>query len=285
MMRLKFLTEIFCLPTAIAALFILGSCTEEENLKIPAEGIVVDLGWKFEDTPFWSDEFNLPDGSKPSPTRWSYDVGYTGWGNNEKQYYSKGDNVLIMDSVLTIEARRENREGAEFTSSRIITRGLGDFLYGRFEARMKLPAGKGTWPAFWMLPTYNSYGVWPKSGEIDIMEHVGKDMGNVLISLHTEKNNKGQSITSKVRVDKVDTEFHVYRVDWTPYAIRGFIDEKQCFEYTNKNTGFSEWPFNKRFYLLLNLAMGGDLGGQEVDDAFTSASFQIDYVRVYKMVN
>ncbi len=266
--------------------FSLSSCTEEDNLSVPNAQPVEDLNWKFEETPVWADEFTEP--GKPSSTRWMYEEGFTGWGNNELQYYTKGDNVNIQDGILTIEARKEDKGGANYTSSRIITRGLGDFLYGRFEARMKLPTGRGTWPAFWMLPSDFSYGAWPKSGEIDVMEHVGYDPGVVHITVHTEKNNfkTGTQASGKKTVPNFDTEFHLYRVDWTPYAVRGYVDGEKIFEYVNKNTGYSAWPFNKRFFLLLNLAIGGQWGGaQGVDNTIFPARMQVDYVRVYKMVN
>lgn len=265
---------------------LLPSCTEEDNISVPTANPVQDLNWKFEDAPFWADEFDEP--GKPSSTRWQYEEGFTGWGNNELQYYTKGDNVSIEDGILTIEARKEDRGGANYTSSRIITRGLGDFLYGRFEARMKLPPGRGTWPAFWMLPSDFSYGNWPKSGEIDVMEHVGWDPGVVHVTVHTEKNNfaSGTQVSGKKTIPDFDKEFHLYRVDWTPYAIRGYIDGEKIFEYINKNTGFSAWPFNKRFFLLLNLAIGGQWGGvQGIDNTIFPARMQVDYVRVFKMVN
>jgi beta-glucanase (GH16 family) len=269
-----------------SSLCLMPSCTEEDDISVPAARPVEDLNWTFEETPVWADEFSEP--GTPSSTRWQYEEGFTGWGNNELQYYSKGDNVSIQDGILTIEARKEDRGGAKYTSSRIITRGLGDFLYGRFEARIKLPAGRGTWPAFWMLPSDFSYGNWPKSGEIDIMEHVGWNPGVVHCTVHTEKNNgsNGTQIGASKRITEFDTQFRVYRVDWTPYAIRGYVDDEKIFEYTNKNTGFSTWPFNKRFFLLLNLAIGGQWGGaQGVDNTIFPARMQVDYVRVYKMVN
>jgi beta-glucanase (GH16 family) len=265
---------------------LLPSCTEEDNISVPVANPVQDLNWKFEDAPFWADEFDEP--GKPSSTRWQYEEGFTGWGNNELQYYTKGDNASIEGGVLTIEARKEDRGGANYTSSRIITRGLGDFLYGRFEARMKLPSGRGTWPAFWMLPSDFSYGNWPKSGEIDVMEHVGWDPGVVHVTVHTEKNNfsNGTQVSGKKTIPDFDNQFHAYRVDWTPYAIRGYIDGEKIFEYINKNTGYSAWPFNKRFFLLLNLAVGGQWGGaQGIDNTIFPARMQVDYVRVYKMVN
>ncbi|MET0814849.1 MAG: glycoside hydrolase family 16 protein, partial [Pseudoxanthomonas sp.] len=141
--------------------------------------------WSFESTPVWQDEFDY-DGA-PDPGRWGYDIGGKGWGNNELQYYTDStDNASVADGVLTITARRQKKNGNAYTSARVISKGKGDFLYGRFEIRARLPPGKGTWPALWMLPTDQAYGGWPSSGEIDIMEHVGYDPNRVHITMHTE---------------------------------------------------------------------------------------------------
>jgi len=266
-------------------LSVFGGCTEKDNDSIPVIIPVEDKAWTFSTDPVWSDEFNT--NGKPDATKWLYEIGTgnSGWGNNELQYYTKGDNVNIANGILTIEARKEEKLGASYTSTRMITKGLSDFLYGRFEARIKVPTGKGTWPAFWMLPTDNSYGIWPKSGEIDILEHVGKKPEEVLMSVHTDANSGGNSKTSRFTVPTATTDFHIYRVDWTPYSIRGYVDNEKKFEYINGNVGFSTWPFNKKFFLILNLAIGGNLGGLEVDPAIFPAKMNVDYVRVYSLVN
>jgi beta-glucanase (GH16 family) len=160
-------------------------------------------------------------------------------------------------------------------------------LYGRFEIRAKLPKGRGTWPAIWLLSSDNAYGNWPFSGEIDIMEHVGYDPNNVHATIHTSVYN-GQRGTQKSAVKNIPDatdEFHIYRVDWTPFAVRAFIDGVQYFEYTNDNTSFTTWPFNKPFFLILNTAVGGNWGGvQGVDNTIFPATMQIDYVKVFKMI-
>jgi beta-glucanase (GH16 family) len=153
---------------------------------------------------------------------------------------------------------------------------------------MKLPTGLGTWPAFWMLPTDFSYGNWPASGEIDIMEHVGYDPNNVHISVHTEAFyfKKGNQKTAAKVVPTATSDFHTYRVDWTPYAIRGYIDdtEEPLFTYTNSNQGYQTWPFNRRFHMLLNIAVGGDWGGARgVNESAFPTTLEVDYVRVYKL--
>jgi beta-glucanase (GH16 family) len=178
-------------------------------------------------------------------------------------------------------------EGKEYSSARLVTKNKGDFLYGRFEVKAKLPTGKGTWPAVWMLPTDFAYGNWPKSGEIDIMEHVGYDQDRVHVTVHTEAYNHSigtQRGTNKI-VPTASTEFHLYRVDWTPYAVRGYIDDQEMFEFKNEGKGFAVWPFDKRFHLLLNIAVGGNWGGaQGTDSSVFPQAMQVDYVRVYKMI-
>lgn len=263
------------------------ACTEKKDLPTTtAPKVVEDKNWTFEATPIWADEFT--GSGKPDATKWGYDVGGSGWGNNELQYYTAGDNVNIANGILTITAKKENRETNLYTSSRLVTRGKGDFLYGRFEIRAKLPTGRGTWPAIWMLPTDFAYGNWPNSGEIDIMEHVGYDQNRVHITVHTGAFNHSintQKGNSKV-IPTASTAFHNYRVDWTPYAVRGYIDNDLVFEFVNNGQGFKAWPFDKRFHLLLNIAVGGNWGGaQGVDPNVFPTAMEIDYVRVYKMID
>lgn len=247
----------------------------------------IDSGWTFETTPVWADEFDYT--GLPDHTKWGYDIGGSGWGNNELEYYTDSiTNAEVANSILTITAKKEAKNGLNYTSARLVTKGKGDFLYGRIEVKAKLPAGKGTWPAIWMLPTDWFYGGWPKSGEIDIMEHVGYDPNVVHITAHTEayyfKINTQKTSTRKI--DNAITAFHTYRMDWTPYALRGYIDDQLIFQFANEGKGYTVWPFNKRFHLLLNVAVGGDWGGaQGIDDTIFPAAMQVDYVRVYKMIN
>jgi beta-glucanase (GH16 family) len=245
-----------------------------------------DKNWKFETTPVWSDEFEYtgaPDGAK-----WGYDIGGSGWGNNELQYYTNSiNNAKVENGKLTITAIKENFGGRNYTSARMVTRNKGDFLYGRVEVSAKLPAGRGTWPAIWMLPTDWVYGDWPKSGEIDIMEHVGYDPNNVLFSVHTQAYNHsiGTQKSGGLAIPTALTAFHKYRVDWTPYAVRGYFDDQLVFTFVNEGKGYATWPFDKRFHLLINLAVGGNWGGaQGVDDTVFPAVYDIDYVRAYKMI-
>ena len=252
----------------------------------PLPSITAGKDWKFEATPAWRDEFDYT--GAPDPARWGYDIGGHGWGNNELQYYTdSNDNAFVADGVLTIAARKEKKEGRNYTSARVISKGKGDFLYGRFEIRAKLPSGKGTWPALWMLPTDQAYGGWPKSGEIDIMEHVGYDPNRVHITMHTQAYNHtiNTQRTGIKLVDGAIGDFHVYRTDWTPDAIRGYIDDELVLEFPNEGDGPAAWPFDQKFHFLINIAVGGNWGGQKgVDDASFPARMQVDYVRVYRLI-
>lgn len=240
--------------------------------------------WKFKKEPSWADEFDkngLPDAAK-----WGYDTGGGGWGNNELEYYTDKGNAEVRDGKLIITAKKEDRDGRSYTSARMVTKNKGDFLYGRFEIKAKLPAGRGTWPAIWMLPTDNAYGGWPKSGEIDIMEHVGYDLNTVHITVHTEAFNHsiGTQKGKSKSIETATTAFHVYRVDWTPETMTGYIDDALVFTFANTKQGSAEWPFDKRFHLLLNIAVGGNWGGTKgVDDSAFPAAMEVDYVRVYPL--
>lgn len=170
----------------------------------------------------------------------------------------------------------------------MVTKNKGDILYGRIEVKAKVPAGRGTWPAIWMLPTDWEYGGWPTSGEIDIMEHVGYDPDVIHITTHCEayyfKINTQKTAVKKI--ENATTEFHLYRVDWTPQSIQGYIDDQLIFTVENEGSGYKTWPFDKRFHLILNVAVGGDWGGAKgVDDSVFPASMQVDYVRFYKMID
>ncbi|MFM7710226.1 MAG: family 16 glycosylhydrolase [Ferruginibacter sp.] len=274
-----------CSFYALFMLLLAAGCTDEKIIPVanPTQP-VVDQNWQFESTPVWEDNFDQ--NGTPDPTKWTFEIGGSGWGNNEQQYYTP-TNAAVQDGQLTITARKEFSNGRSYTSSRIITKGRGDFQYGRFEMRAKLPKGRGTWPAFWLLPTENYYGIWPSSGEMDVMEHVGYDVNNVHASVHCSAYNhsRGNQKTAARNVPGATDEFHTYRLDWTPYSIKGFVDGEQYFEFVNENKGFTAWPFNRPYYLILNLAVGGNWGGaQGIDDTVFPTSYVVDYVRVYKMI-
>lgn len=269
------------------------SCKSEEPTVEPATviqtlPIVPPKEYSFAATPFWADEFEK--NGLPDPAKWGYDEGGSGWGNNELQYYTKANikNAHIEDGVLTIEAIKEKLDNSNYSSARLVTKGKNDFLYGRVEARAKIPAGRGNWAAIWMLASQSDYGkqFWPDNGEIDILEHVGYDPGIIHASVHTKAYNHmiNTQKTSRAILDKWDTEFHLFRIDWTPDYIRSYIDGKLYFEFQNPKSSWEQWPFDKKQHILMNLAIGGNWGGQKgVDDTVFPNKFQIDYIRVYAL--
>lgn len=235
----------------------------------------------------WSDEFDYT--GLPDATKWSFDVdgNASGWGNNEAQFYTKDrlQNAEVKDGNLIITAIREDFQGKKYTSARLRTAAKGDWLYGRIEIRAKLPNGRGMWPAIWMLPTDWKYGGWPASGEIDIMENVGYDPFVIVASAHTKTYNhvKGTQKNAKITVSDCYQDFHEYSLEWDADEYRIFVDSQLYFTYKNDGTGFESWPFDKRFHLLLNLAVGGNWGGQKgIDDTIFPRTMRVDYVRVYQ---
>jgi beta-glucanase (GH16 family) len=265
--------------------FCMISCAKKENILPDFVPIAeVPKVYSFESSPFWSDEFE--GNGLPDPSKWGYDVGGSGWGNNELQYYtSTANNVNVNEGQLIITAKKETFQGKSYTSSRLVSKNGPEMLYGRIEVKAKIPAGRGSWPAIWMLPNDYAYGSWPKSGEIDIMEHVGYNEGKVHFSIHNELYNAGNSKSSIVEMPTATSDFHIYRTDWTPESIKGYYDDKLIFTYANDGKGSAGWPFDKPFHILLNIAVGGNWGGIEgVDDSIFPIQMQVDYVRFYKMV-
>jgi len=263
-MKINFLLK------CLVAVALLGACSTEKEKQL-----------------VWSDEFDQP--GAPDSAKWGYDLGgANGWGNNELEYYTNDPkNVRIEDGKLIIEAHQDSVEDKPFTSCRIVSKGKGDWLYGRVEARAKLPAaGKGTWPAIWMLPTDNAYGDWPNSGEIDIMEHVGFDPGVVHGTIHTEAYNhvKKTQKGGETMVPDAQEQFHIYAIDWTADKIDFFVDDKVYYSVPrDPKDDHKGWPFDKRFHLIMNLAVGGNWGGKEgVDESGWPRRMEVDYVRVYQ---
>ncbi|MEC9376950.1 MAG: family 16 glycosylhydrolase, partial [Candidatus Neomarinimicrobiota bacterium] len=235
----------------------------------------------------WSDEF---DSSDIDMSKWSYDIGTGdwGWGNNEQQYYtSNSNNSFIEDGKLIIQALLQNYGGANYTSARMVTRDQGDWTYGRIEVRAKLPGGVGTWPAIWMLPTDWVYGGWPYSGEIDIMEHVGFEPNVIHGTAHSEVYNWWNGIPppgGSIYVNGAISSFHDYTLEWDEDYLKWYVDDVHYFTYVNDQDGnYATWPFDQRFHLLLNIAIGGTWGGQQgIDDSIFPVRMEVDYVRVYE---
>lgn len=235
----------------------------------------------------WSDEFNQPDGSRPDPAKWGYDLGGGGWGNNERECYTdRTNNVRIEDGKLIIEARRENFDGKPYTSGRILTRGKGSWTYGLFEARIKIPRGQGIWPAFWMLGTGISSNSWPNCGEIDIMENIGREPGTVHGTVHGPGYSGDHGIGKPVTLPDnavVADDFHIFAVDCEPGSVTWFMDGRKYFSITPaslpENT---RWVFDQPKFLLLNLAVGGYWPGYPDATSTYPQRMEVDYVRVYQ---
>ena len=272
-------------------LLILFSCNEEQS-KYTDQGDISTLSENWE--LLWSDEFN---DEELDLTKWNKLNWKPGWVNNELQAYTDRDtNIFLENGHLVLQGNIEpgysgtdyvgNNYVADYTSGRVNTDDKFSTTYGRFDIKAKLPAGKGSWPAIWMLGESISSIGWPQCGEIDIMEHVGYDLGLVHGSIHTQDYNHmyGTQKSGSKYVDDVTDAFHVYSLEWSPFYLRYLIDnEPFFFVYNDSNGDFGKWPFNDPHYLILNLAIGGDWGGvQGVSASAFPMKMYIDYVRVYK---
>ena len=233
----------------------------------------------------WSEEFNytgLPDTSK-----WGYDTGGHGWGNNELQFYTNASaqNVEVSNGSLKLKVLHQEKENRQYTSARLVTRGKSHFTYGKIEIRAKLPAGRGLWPAIWMLGANVDAAGWPECGEIDIMEHVGFEKDSVFGTIHTTAYNHiiGTQKGKKIFIDNPYNSYHIYTLEWTPERMDFFLDNTLFNHIENEHKTVAEWPFDAPFYLLLNIAVGGNLGGQKgIDPSVFPAAMEVDYIRVYQ---
>jgi len=232
----------------------------------------------------WGDEFNYT--GLPDSTKWNYDVGGNGWGNNELEFYTekRSENARVENGNLVIEARKESWQGMNYTSARLLTKNKGDWQYGKIEVRARLPRGRGTWPAIWMLGSTTPLK-WPDDGEIDIMEHVGFDQGVIHGTIHCKKYNwvSGTQKTATTTVPDCSDSFHVYTVEWDNNLISLFVDSTRYFTFSNEGSGYDAWPFGNKMFLILNIAVGGNWGGQQgVDNTIWPQKMEIDYVRVWQ---
>jgi beta-glucanase (GH16 family) len=238
----------------------------------------------------WSAEFNGPDGSPPNPAKWTPMGGGNGWGNNELQYYtSRPKNIHVERGYLIIEAFKEDFTGSDgirrhFTSARLSSQGLFAQKYGRFEARIQIPAGQGVWPAFWLLgDDYSTVG-WPACGEIDVMESVGKEPGSIRGTLHGPGYSGSTPITTAYSLPKgrFSDGFHLFAVEWEPQIIRFYVDGELYASKTPRDLpAGSRWVFDHPFFVVLNLAVGGDLPGSPDESTVFPQRMLVDYVRVY----
>jgi len=245
--------------------------------------VITPKGYKL----VWVDEFNYK--GLPDVKHWSYDTtgNKNGWGNHEAQYYTfaSSKNAWVQNGMLSIIAVKEQFRGHKYTSARLVTKNKGDWKYGRFEIRAKLPKGKGMWPAIWMLSTDWKYGGWPASGEVDIMENVGFKPDTIYGSIHTQSYywRINTQKTKAVFLPDCENAFHVYALEWDADHISFLVDNQKYLTFANEKKTYKEWPFDQPFHLLLNIAVGGDWGGQKgIDDTIFPQKMLVDYVRVYQ---
>ena len=267
-------------------IFLLFGCTSQNDMEDSKQLNEWNReGWDI----VWQDEF---DGASLDINKWSHEVGGHGFGNNELQYYTDdSSNSFVDNGLLHIRAKYEPagigspNNLRNFSSARLRTVGKGDWQYGRIDVRAKIALGQGIWPAIWMLPSDWIYGGWPKSGEIDIMEHVGHDEGRIHGSVHTESYNHiiGTQRTNSKLIEDVKTLFHIYSIEWSEQKIDFFIDDTLHYTFQNDfSNDFRTWPFNERFHLLLNVAVGGNWPGPPNNTTVFPQDMEVDYVRVYE---
>ncbi|MCX7820086.1 MAG: family 16 glycosylhydrolase [Brevinematales bacterium] len=237
----------------------------------------------------WSEEFDY--NGLPDKTKWNFETegNAWGWGNGEDQFYtdSRLENAIVTNGILKIIALEESMGGKKYTSARINTKGKAEWRYGRFEAKIKLPSGRGIWPAFWMMPAESYYGGWPASGEIDIMEMFGwHNPDTAYFTIHTEAYNHRMNTHKQgyYKDSTIHDKFHVYAVEWFSDRLDFYFDDKKVFTYTKENDSYSVWPFDKPFYIILNNAVGGDWCRQNggIGNTKFPQILEVDYVRVYK---
>ena len=226
----------------------------------------------------WSEEFNIA--GIPDAAKWGYDIGTGsgGWGNNELQYYTnRTENAAVSNGTLKITAIKENFNGTAYTSARLLTKDKFAFKYGRIEISAKVPTGGGTWPALWMLGSNINTAIWPACGEIDIMEHKGNEPNKIFGTIHHPAKYGANADGGNVLITNAATSFHKYAVEWTALSIKFMVDDVTFYSVANSNS----LPFNQPFFILLNVAMGGNFGGA-IDPTFTTGTMEVDYVRVYQ---
>jgi beta-glucanase (GH16 family) len=238
----------------------------------------------------WSDEFNGPDGESPDSTKWIVEAGGNGWGNNELEYYTPSrHNVRLENRRLVIEAEKEQFTGTDgvkrdYTSARLKTQGRFSQAYGRFEARIQVPKGPGVWPAFWLLGEDFSTTGWPECGEIDIMENVGGEPTTIHGTIHGPGYSGDKALTERFILPQgqFSDDFHIFSVEWEPQVIRFYVDDRRYATRTARDLpAGARWVFDHPFFVVLNLAIGGDMPGSPDSTTVFPQRMLVDYVRVY----
>ena len=253
--------------------FLIISCTKDDKQTVVTKNNLV-----------MSEEFNV-DGA-PDSNLWSYNIGkgINGWGNKEEQYYTdRPQNIKVENGVLKITARRERYMGSSYTSARIISKGKYEKKYGRIEARIKLPRGKGLWPAFWMLGANSDTVIWPQCGEIDIMEYLGNSPTKIFGTVHGPGYSAGESISKNFFLSnsRFDTDFHIFGIEWDENRVNFYVDDMLYHSVTPEDVP-GEWVFNQSFYMILNVAVGGNLPGAPNGETPFPQEMLVDYIRVYE---
>lgn len=257
----------------ITLCFVVISCSSDETQTVTTLDQLV-----------MQDEFDI-DGALNSEL-WTYNIGTgnNGWGNNELQYYTdRPENIVAENGMLKITARQESFEGSSYTSARILTQGKFEQKYGRFEARMQLPWGQGMWPAFWLLGSNIDEVSWPNCGEIDIMENRGSEPTLVSSALHGPGYSGGNPILKAYELvdSRFDNEFHIFGIEWAPNYINFYVDDVLYNQITPSDAP-GDWVFDQPFFIIINLAVGGNFGGPPNENTVFPQSLLVDYIRVYE---
>lgn len=257
---------------AASAIFLLG-CSNDKTQTVTTMNTLV-----------WQDEFNS--NGAPNAALWNYNIGTgsNGWGNNELQYYTdRPQNIVMQNGALKITAIKEPYFGAAYTSARILTKGKFDKKFGRLEARIKMPYGKGLWPAFWLLGSNSDTETWPQCGEIDVMEYLGSNPTTIFGTLHGPGYSGGAAVSKNFTLanNRFDNDFHIFGIEWGENYINFYVDDVLYNQITPAKVP-GEWVFNKPFYIILNMAVGGNYPGSPNNETVFPQSMLIDYVRVYE---
>jgi beta-glucanase (GH16 family) len=269
--------NLFLVTISSLLLLLMMGCEKEAKQTLP------ERSWEL----VWSDEFTGAANASPDATKWAFDIGRgaNGWGNDELQYYTNRPSNVSLDGKgnLVITARRESYFGAPFTSARVKTQGKFAQAYGRYEARMKTVTGPGLWPAFWMLGANIDTKPWPQCGEIDIMEQRGQEPNANNATIHGPGYSGGNAITKKFTLTngRFDTEFHIYAVEWGPDFIDFFVDDFLYKRVTPQDVP-GEWVYNQPFFIIMNVAVGGNYVGFPTTGTPFPQTLTVDYVKVYK---
>jgi beta-glucanase (GH16 family) len=269
---MTFIKNCKYLALGLSLSVLMGCSTDEKQTVVTMKKLVLQ------------DEFDV--NGAPNSSYWNYNIGTgtNGWGNNESQYYtSRPENIVVENGMLKITAKQELYMGSGYTSARITSKGKIEKKYGRIEARVKLPYGKGIWPAFWMLGANSDTVLWPQCGEIDIMEYLGNNPTTAFGSLHGPGYSGANSITKNYTLvnDRFDTGFHVFGIEWGKNYINYYIDDVLYNRLTPADVP-GEWVFNEPFYIILNVAVGGNLPGSPNSETSFPQSMYVDYIRIYE---